>query len=39
MLRVISDAANQEPIFEITDTKLYVPALTISFHDNTKISQ
>ena len=30
-------AANQEPTFTITDTKLYVPVLTLSTQDNIKL--
>ena len=30
-------AANQEPTFTITDTKLYVPAVTLSTQDNVKL--
>ena len=29
--------ANQEPTFEITDAKLYVPVVTLSTQDNTKL--
>ena len=29
--------ANQEPTFEITDTKLYVPVVTLSTQDNAKL--
>ena len=29
--------ANQEPTFEITDTKLYIPVVTLSTQDNTKL--
>ena len=37
---VISDAAaNQDTIFPITDTKLYVPVLTLSNQDNAKLLQ
>ena len=28
---------NQEPTFTITDTKLYVPVVTLSTQDNTKL--
>ena len=31
---VAGTAANQEPKFEITDTKLYVPVVTLSTQDN-----
>ena len=30
------DAANQDTLFAITDTKLYVPFVTLSTQDNTK---
>ena len=30
---------NQEPKFAITDTKLYVPVVTLSAQDNEKLSQ
>ena len=30
-------SANQEPTFEITDTKLYVPVVTLSTQDNAKL--
>ena len=37
---VISNAAaNQATTFTITDTKLYVPAATLSIDDNTKLLQ
>ena len=29
--------ANQDPTFSITDTKLYVPVVTLSTQDNTKL--
>ena len=29
--------ANQEPTFKITDTKLYVPVVTLSAQDNAKL--
>ena len=29
--------AGQEPIFTVTDTKLYVPAVTLSTQDNAKL--
>ena len=31
--------AGQEPIFTVTDTKLYVPAVTLSTQDNAKLLQ
>ena len=31
-----SPVANQVPTFPITDTKLYVPAITLSAQDNAK---
>ena len=31
-----SPVANQVPTFPITDTKLYVPAITLSTQDNAK---
>ena len=34
---VAGTAANQEPKFEITDTKLYVPVITLSVQDNEKL--
>ena len=34
---VADTAANQNPEFQITDTKLYVPGTTLSIQDNTKI--
>ena len=30
-------AANQVPVFEITDTKLYLPIVTLSTQDNVKL--
>ena len=37
---VISNAtANQDTTFAITDTKIYVPAITLSTEDNTKLLQ
>ena len=34
---VASTDANQEPKFEITDTKLYIPFVTLSTQDNVKL--
>ena len=34
---VAGTAANQEPTFTITDTKLYVPVVTLSTQDNVKL--
>ena len=34
---VVGTAANQEPEFRITDTKLYVPVVTLSTQGNTKV--
>ena len=34
---VYTDVANQNGTFEITDTKLYVPVVTLSTQDNTKL--
>ena len=34
---VAGTAANQEPKFEITDAKLYVPVVTLSIQDNVKL--
>ena len=34
---VAGTVANQEPTFRITDTKLYVPFVTLSTQDNTKL--
>ena len=34
---VAGPAANQEPEFKITDTKLYVPVVTLSTQDNIKL--
>ena len=33
---VAGTAANQVPEFKITDTKLYVPVITLSTQDNVK---
>ena len=32
-----TDIANQDATFTITDTKLYVPVVTLSTQDNTKL--
>ena len=32
-----SNAANQGATFSITDTKLYVPVITLSMQDNAKL--
>ena len=34
---VAGTAANQNPSFKITDTKLYVPVVTLSIQDNVKL--
>ena len=34
---VDNPTAGQEPTFTITDTKLYVPVVTLSTQDNTKL--
>ena len=34
---VAGTAANQNPEFQITDTKLYVPVVTLSIQDNIKL--
>ena len=34
---VAGTAANQEPKFETTDTKRYVPVVTLSTKDNVKV--
>ena len=34
---VAGTIANQEPTFTITDTKLYVPVVTLSTQDNVKL--
>ena len=36
---VSTDVANQNAIFEITNTKLYVPVITLSTQDNAKLFQ
>ena len=35
---VSTDVANQGATFSITDTKLYVPVVTLSTQDNVKLS-
>ena len=37
MFLVAGTAGNQEPKFKITDTKLYVPVVTLSTPDNIKL--
>ena len=34
---VVASNVNQEPTFLITDTKLYVPVVTLSTQDNAKL--
>ena len=36
---VSTNVANQNATFEITDTKLYVPVVTLSTQDNSKLRQ
>ena len=36
---VFTNVANQNATFEITDTKLYNPVLTLSTQDNSKLLQ
>ena len=36
---IYTDVANQNPTFTITETDLYVPAVTLSTQDNTKFLQ
>ena len=36
---VSTNVANQNAIFEITDTNLYVPVVTLSMQDNSKLLQ
>ena len=36
---VTGTAGNQEPRFAITDAELYVPVVTLSTEDNTKLLQ
>ena len=38
LIIVSTDVANQGATFSITDTKLYVPAVTLSTQDNVKLS-
>ena len=35
----LNTAANQDTTFAITDTKLYVPVVTLSSEENEKVSQ
>ena len=34
---IYTNVANQDPEFEITETKLYVPVVTLSTDDNAKL--
>ena len=34
---IYTNVANQNPTFEITETKLYVPVVTLSTQDNAKL--
>ena len=34
---IYTDVANQVPTFKITETNLYVPVVTLSSQDNTKV--
>ena len=34
---IYTNVANQNPTFEITETKLYVPVVTLSIQDNAKL--
>ena len=34
---IYTNVANQNPAFEITETKLYVPVVTLSTQDNAKL--
>ena len=34
---IYTNVANQDPEFEITETKLYVPVVTLSTDDNVKL--
>ena len=36
---IYTNVENQNPTFEITETKLYVPVATLSTQDNTKLLQ
>ena len=36
---ISTNVANQNPTFKITDTKLYVPVVTLSTQDNSKLLQ
>ena len=35
----VTNVANQNPTFKVTETKLYVPILTLSTQDNAKLLQ
>ena len=39
MLLIANTIDSQDPIFGITDTKLYVPVVTLSTQDNAKLLQ
>ena len=34
---IYTDASNQNPTFEITETKIYIPVVTLSTQDNGKL--
>ena len=34
---IYTNVSNQDPTFEITETKLYVPVVTLSTHDNVNL--
>ena len=34
---IYANVSNQDPTFEITETKLYVPVVTLSTHDNVNL--
>ena len=36
---IYTNIANKNPTFEITETKLYVPVVTLSIQDNAKLLQ
>ena len=38
-LQIYTNVANQNPIFAITETKLYVAVVTLSTQDNAKLLQ
>ena len=38
-LQIYTNVANQNPTFAITETKLYVAAVTLSTQDNAKLLQ